>query len=49
MKVNPQKNVPFVLDRFEKVLIGFVIGYCVMTIFAAGYLAGWAAGLTTVF
>ena len=45
MKVNPQKNVQFVLDRFEKVLIGFVVGYAAMTIFAVGYMAG----LTTVF
>lgn len=49
MKVNHQKSAPFALDRFEKVLIGFAIGYAAMTIFAVGYLAGWAAGLTTVF
>lgn len=40
MKANQAKNVPFVLDRFEKFLIGFVVGYAAMTIFAAGYLAG---------
>ena len=54
MKVNHQKSAPFVLDRFEKFLIGFVVGYAAMTIFAAGYLAGllstgWTAGITTVF
>ena len=43
MKANPQKNVPFLLDRFEEFLVGFVIGYAVMTIFAAGYLAGLSA------
>jgi hypothetical protein len=42
------------MDRLEKVLVGFAIGYLVMTIFAAGYLAGlvsmgWTAGLATVF
>lgn len=54
MNANHQKNVPFVLDRFEKFLIGFLVGYAAMTIFAAGYLAGllstgWSAGLTSVF
>ena len=33
------------LDRLERFVIGFVIGYSAMTIFAAGYLAG----LITVF